>query len=132
MKVAIPVSEYSGLDSPVYGHFGSADYFVLVDTDTMKAECLSNRDRHHEHGACRPLKALAEAKPDVVLVGGIGPGALIGLRQAGIAVYRAPSGSVAEALRLFKAGELEELDAEATCAGHSRTIPGHPSRGCCS
>lgn len=119
MKICIPVSEYRGLESPVYGHFGSADCFVLVDTDTMKAECLSNRDRTHTHGACSPMKALAEAKPDAVLVGGIGPGALVGLRQAGITVCRAPGGSLAGALRLFKAGELEELDAEATCDGHT-------------
>jgi len=117
MKVCIPVSEYRGLDSPVYAHFGSAGCFVLVDTETMKVECLSNRDRHHEHGACSPLKALAGAKPDAVLVGGIGLGALMGLRQAGIAVYRVSSGNVADAIQMFKDGKLEALDAKATCAG---------------
>jgi predicted Fe-Mo cluster-binding NifX family protein len=119
MKVCIPVAEYRGLESPVYGHFGSADCFALVDTETMAVERLSNRDRAHVHGACSPVKALAGAKPNAILVGGIGTGALIGLRQAGITVCRAPSGTVADAVRLFKAGELEELNAEATCAGHA-------------
>jgi len=118
MKIAIPVAEYCALESQVYGHFGSADCFVLVDTETMTVERLSNRDRAHVHGACSPMKALADAKPHAVLVSGIGPGALIGLRQAGITVCRAPAGTVADAVRLFKAGQLQELDEEATCAGH--------------
>ena len=109
MKVCIPVSEYRGLESPVYGHFGSAACFALVNTDTMTVERLSNRDRAHVHGACSPVKALAGVKPDAILVGGIGTGALIELRQAGITVCRAPLGTVADAVRLFKAGELEEL-----------------------
>jgi predicted Fe-Mo cluster-binding NifX family protein len=45
MKVAIPVAEYCGLDSLVYGHFGSAPLFVLVDTETMSIESLSNAAR---------------------------------------------------------------------------------------
>jgi predicted Fe-Mo cluster-binding NifX family protein len=119
MKIAVPVAEYRGLESQTYGHFGSADCFVLVDTETMTVERLSNRDRAHVHGACSPMKALAGAKPNAVLVGGIGPGALIRLRQAGITVCRAPEGTVADAVRLFTAGELETLDAEATCASHA-------------
>ena len=119
MKVCIPVSEYRGLESPVHGHFGSAPCFIAVDTETMAAVELSNPDREHVHGACSPVKALAGAKPDAVLVGGLGAGALFGLRQAGIRVYLAPDGTVAEALRLFTTGQLEELTMTATCPGHA-------------
>ncbi len=118
MKICIPVSEYRGLESTVHGHFGSAGCFVLVDTETMAVGQLTNQDRDHVHGACSHVKALAGATPDVVLVGGIGPGALTGLRQAGIKVCAAPEGTVADAVRRFKAGELPELDQQATCAGH--------------
>ncbi|MCE9615090.1 MAG: diguanylate cyclase [Lentisphaerae bacterium] len=121
MKVCIPVSAYRGLDSPVHGHFGSANCFCLVDTDTMTAERVANHDLDHVHGACNPLKALAGANPQAVLVGGIGPGALIGLRRAGITVCRAAAGTAAQAVRLFMAGKLEVLDATATCAGHGGT-----------
>ena len=117
MKVCVPVAEYCGLESQVYGHFGSAASFAVVDTETMEVAQLSNRDQVHVHGACSPLNALAGAKPDVVLVGGIGLGALSGLRQAGIIVCIAPEGTVAEAVRLFKEGELQELEAS-TCACH--------------
>ena len=118
MKICIPVAECKGLESPVYGHFGSAPLFVEVDTETMAVEPISNQDHGHVHGSCNPMKAIAGRKPDAVLVGGIGPGALVGLRQAGIAVFLAPQGTVADAVRMFNAGELAELERQATCGGH--------------
>ena len=121
MRICIPVTEYNGLESTVYGHFGSAPLFVEVDTESLAIEPISNQDHGHVHGACNPMKAIAGRKFSAVLVGGIGPGALMGFRQAGIAVFLAPQGTVAEAVRLFKAGELPELDRQATCSGHQGT-----------
>ena len=124
MKVCIPVSEMRGLESPVHGHFGSAPGFLAVDSATLAVEVLANGDRDHVHGACSPVRALAGAKPDAVLVGGLGAGALAGLRQMGIRVYLAPEGTVAQAVRLFKEGKLEELVATATCGGHAQGAGG--------
>ncbi len=118
MKVAVPVAEYRGLDSLVYGHFGSAPVFVLVDSEAMSVEALGNPDQTHVHGQCSPMKALAGAMPDAVVVGGIGTGAVLGLRQAGIKVYRATGGTVADALSLLQRGDLEEITGQGTCAGH--------------
>jgi predicted Fe-Mo cluster-binding NifX family protein len=119
MKICIPVAEYQGLESPVYGHFGSAPCFALVDTETMTVSPLANRDQKHIHGACSPVKAMAGAKPDAVIVGGIGAGALLGLRAAGIKVYRAGGGTVADAVRQFKAAELPEIEDDGACASHA-------------
>lgn len=118
MRVCIPVARYSGLESPVFGHFGSAPCFALVDTETMAVEQLSNRDHEHVHGACSPIKALAGSNPDVILVGGIGMGALMRLRAAGIKVYRASGGTVESAVRQFGNNELAEIDENGVCAGH--------------
>ena len=118
MKVCIPVAEYCGLESLVYGHFGSAPVFALVDSETMAVEPMGNRDEGHVHGQCSPVKALAGAKPDAVVVGGIGGGALMGLRQAGIKVYQATGGTVAEMVTLLKNGGLKEVAPEHTCGGH--------------
>jgi predicted Fe-Mo cluster-binding NifX family protein len=115
MKIAVPVDEYRGLESQVYGHFGTAPTFVLVDSETMAVEALDNPNAVHEHGHCSPLRALGAARPGAVLVGGIGMGAVIGLRQAGIGVWRAPQGTVADAIRLFNKGQLEEVGDRATC-----------------
>ena len=127
MKIAIPVAEYRELKSPVYGHFGSAPAFALVDSETLSVEALGNRDHAHVHGACSPLKALAGARPDAVIVGGIGAGALLGLRAAGIKVYRAAGGTVADAVRQFKAAELPEIEEDGVCAGHGGDHSCHTS-----
>lgn len=118
MKIAIPVSSYSGLTSPVHGHFGSAPAFALVDSDTLAVEAVGNSDQAHVHGACSPMKALAGARPDAVVVGGIGAGALFGLRAAGIEVYRCAGGTVASAVEQLKAGALEAVDESGVCGGH--------------
>ena len=126
MKIAMPISAERGLESPVHGHFGSAPGFLAVDAETLAAETLPNGDREHAPGACSPLRALAGARPDAVLVGGLGAGSLAGLRQLGIRVYRVPEGTpAAEAVRRFQAGQLPELTDVATCAGHA-----HGAGGC--
>ena len=118
MKIAIPVADYRALESQVYGHFGSAPVFALVDSETMDIKPVGNRDHGHVHGACSPLKALAGAKPDAIIVGGIGMGALLGLRAAGMKVYRCTEGTVADAVRLLKDNKLEEIDDKGACGGH--------------
>ena len=85
----------------------------------MKVERLANRDIDHVHGACSPMKAMTDVKPDAVIVGGIGTGALLGLRAAGIRVYRSTGGTIAQVVCLLKAGKLSEIDEDAACAGHA-------------
>jgi predicted Fe-Mo cluster-binding NifX family protein len=126
MKIVIPVGEYLGLESPVHGHFGSAPAFALVDSETMAVEAIGNSDKVHVHGACNPMNALAGSNPEAVVVGGIGMGALMGLRAAGIKVYRAAGGTVADVVRQLKTAELTEIEENGACAGHSG---GHSCHG---
>jgi len=129
MKVCIPVEEYRGLDSPVYGHFGSAPVFVLVNTETLAIEPLGNHDHEHQHGACSPLKALGGQQVNAVIVVGIGPGAIQGLQQAGIDVFQFRGGTVAEAVRQFRANALPAMTIECACGGHgSGQSCGHQAR----
>ena len=129
MKLCIPVEEYRGLDSLVYGHFGSAPVFALVDSETLAVEPIGNRDHEHEHGACSPLRAMGRRQVNAVIVGGIGPGAINGLQQAGIEVFRCVGGTVAEAVHNFNAGELPTLTLASACAGHGDGQPcGHQAR----
>ena len=124
MKVCLPISKNLGLESPVHGHFGSAPGFLAVDTETLDAEAILNANLGHAHGGCSPVKALAGHKPEAVLVGGLGAGALAGLRQMGVRVYLVQAGTAAEAIAEFKAGALRELTDVATCGGHAHE-PGH-------
>ena len=76
MKIAFPTQFDHGLESPVFGHFGSAGYFLVVDDASGAVETIVNADRDHLHGQCQPLAALGGNKVDAVVVGGIGGGAL--------------------------------------------------------
>jgi len=123
MKAVFPTNSELGLTGNVYGHFGSAPFFVLVDTDTGGYEVVINHDKDHLHGQCQPLKALGGIKADIIVVGGIGKGALSKLTSAGIKSYRAVEGSVMVNLDLLKSGNLSEFTLDQTCSGH--TIDGN-------
>lgn len=118
MKVCFPVSENQGLESQVFGHFGSAPGFVVVDMATDEITAISNRDQIHEHGACNPVAGLGGHQVDAIVVGGIGGGALQKLNRSGLRVFQAHEGTVAENVLLFKANELPEYQPGHTCGGH--------------
>jgi len=118
MKIAFPTQVDQGLESPVYGHFGSAVYFVVVDDDSGAVETIHNADRAHQHGHCQPLAALGGQKVDAVVVGGIGGGALQKLLSSGVKVYRAIEGTLNQNLELIRARRLPEFSFGMTCAGH--------------
>ena len=119
MKVCFPVNTIQSLDSEVYGHFGSAPAFILVDTETKEATTITNSDQNHAHGMCSPIKALGGQKIDCVVVGGIGGGALMKLNQSGISVYKAMGLTVNDNLNLMNSGKLPIFKPGHTCGGHS-------------
>jgi predicted Fe-Mo cluster-binding NifX family protein len=118
MKIAFPVEKDQGLESTVYGHFGSAPHFMVLDIDSGSLKAINNSDAHHEHGQCQPIRALGGNPVDMVVVGGIGAGALMKLQSEGIRVFRAVEGNVSDNLALLKSGKLPEFAANMTCAGH--------------
>ena len=118
MKVCFPVQHNHGLESAVFSHFGSAPVFVVVDTESGQVAEVINRDLHHAHGACSPLKALDGHRIDAVVVGGIGGGALAGLNRAGIQVYRSEESTVAGNIARLQQGALEQWLPGQTCGGH--------------
>jgi predicted Fe-Mo cluster-binding NifX family protein len=118
MKVCFPVMSNNGLESPVFGHFGSAPMFMVVNTETMELTEISNQDLHHAHGSCSPLRALGGRQVDAIVVGGIGAGALLGLNRAGLKVYHAQGATIAENLAWMAQVELPELKPGQTCGGH--------------
>jgi predicted Fe-Mo cluster-binding NifX family protein len=118
MKICFPVFKNEGMDSKVFGHFGSAPMFVVADTTTREVENVLNRDRNHEHGTCQPLKALGGQIYDAIIVGGIGAGALTGLNQAGLKVYQALNTTISENLDSFEKGNLTEIRFDQVCGDH--------------
>ena len=118
MKVCFPVGKAEGLESKVYGHFGSAPVFIVVDTENNNVTIINNNDQHHAHGACNPMKALNDQTVDAIVVGGIGAGALSRLNQIGIKVFQAQIQTVRENIQMLKDQNLPEFTLQHTCAGH--------------
>lgn len=130
MKICFPVTANQGLESKVFDHFGSAQRFVLVDTETDALLSIDNDDQHHAHGACNPLKALAGNQVDAIVVGGIGGGALAKLNRAGVRVYSSQAATVGENVALFKSGAFRELVPQG-CGAHGGHGHGHgQGHGC--
>ena len=125
MKVCFPVVKADGLESEVYGHFGSAPVFLFVETDGNHLTSVNNRDQHHVHGACNPMKALNNQKVDVVVVGGIGAGALSRLNQLGIKVFQARASTVKENVMMLNNQNLPEFTLSHCCSGHGQSGCGH-------
>ncbi|MDA8430453.1 MAG: diguanylate cyclase [Geobacteraceae bacterium] len=119
MKVCFPVDMNQGLESQVYGHFGSAPGFVVVDMITSEVTAINNSDQIHQHGACNPVAGLGGHQVDAIIVGGIGGGALHKLNASGLRVFQAQTGTVSENVALFQANGLQEFLPGHTCGGHS-------------
>ena len=118
MKICFPIIGNEGLKSQVNVHFGSTKDFLIYDSDTKDHEVVSNADAGHAHGMCQPLKALQGRKIDIVIVGGVGMGALQKLNAMSIRVCRAVSGSVNDNIQLFQENKLAEINANDACSGH--------------
>ena len=118
MKICFPVSKADGMESEVYGHFGSAPAFLVIETDSNTVTTINNKDQHHEHGACNPLKALNNQKVDAIVVGGIGGGALNKLNQLGIKVFQSQASTIKENVAMFNKQGLPEFAATHCCPGH--------------
>lgn len=119
MRVCIPILENEGIESKPYNHFGSAPKFLVVNLEGQEIEVIDNGDLNHEHGKCQPLKALANKAVDVVIVRGIGAGAISKLNSMGTKVYRGVEGNVKENLQLLKDNKLVEFTVDKGCNQHS-------------
>jgi len=118
MKVGFAVQCNEGLESKVYGHFGSAPAFIIVDTDSQQVSAVDNNNAHHVHGACNPVVALGGNSIDAMVVGGIGAGAISRLNAMGVKVYRAGAPSVSENIELLSQNRLQEVSMNDSCREH--------------
>jgi predicted Fe-Mo cluster-binding NifX family protein len=119
MKVGFAVESNQGLGSNVYGHFGSAPAFIIVDSELNQVSAVDNTNSHHVHGACNPVMALGGNSIDALVVGGIGAGAIMKLSAMGVKVYRAGAATVNENMALLEENRLQELTKDDSCQEHS-------------
>ena len=102
MKVAIPSS-----GDQVNPHFGHSEEFTVVGIEGQQVgsmEIISARMLQHNHGGLAGL--IKDSGADIVIAGGIGPGAVQALEAAGLRVVTGASGKVEEVAEKYARGEL--------------------------
>lgn len=108
MKIAV-TSTGDTLDSQVDPRFGRAACFIIVDTETMQYEAITNDNVQAAGGAgINSAQNVAQSGAEAVLTGNCGPNAERTLKAANVKLYTGVSGTVQQVVEDFKAGKLAE------------------------
>lgn len=118
MKIAISATSKE-MSSNVDPRFGRAKFFIVVDTETDASSVHDNAQNlaAAQGAGIQAAETVAQLGAEAVVTGNVGPKAFRALNAAGIKVYLSNEGSVADAIRKFKAGELKE-SSTANVEGH--------------
>jgi predicted Fe-Mo cluster-binding NifX family protein len=110
VKVAVSTLG-SVLDDPVDERFGRTDHLLIVDCDTLRAECIDNAaNRDALQGAgIGAAELVANSGAEAVITGHLGPKAYRALSMVGIEGYSGVGMTVREAVRAFEEGTLGRL-----------------------
>ncbi len=117
MKVCVPSSGQGGFDDTVSEHFGRAPTFTVVDTESGNVNVVNNSSEHMG-GTGKPPEQIAQTGAKVLVCSGLGPRAISMLESFGIEVYVGASGSVRQAMDLWRAGKLQRASDENACREH--------------
>ena len=111
MKIAVTYE-----DGQVFQHFGHTEQFMLYEAEDGEIKNRTLLDTNgNGHGALAGF--LAQNGAEVLICGGIGGGAQMALREAGIRLFGGVTGSADEAVKAFLAGTLG-YDPDVRCDHH--------------
>lgn len=112
MKIAVPNN-----GNMVNQHFGMSKSFAIVTVESEKVtrvEEISSEQFQHEHEGLANL--LKQHGVEVVITGGIGQGAINGLKMNGLQVIRGASGEYMKVIEEYINGTIEDINI--TCNHH--------------
>jgi len=99
------------LDSQVDRRFGRCSYFLIVDSETMSFEVMTNAAAGAMGGAgIQAAQSLAGKGVKAVITGNVGPNAFQTLSAAEIDVFVGAFGTIKEIIERFKRGELHQTE----------------------
>lgn len=118
MKICIPTEDDRGLEGKVCGHFGSAPFYTLIDTESGSCEIIGNSHDKHGHGACAPVGLLSSHAIDSVVCKGMGRGAIAALSRAGVNILVTEERIVSQVVEAAGQNKLRMLSPQDACSGH--------------
>jgi predicted Fe-Mo cluster-binding NifX family protein len=121
MKIAIS-STGKDLNCQIDPRFGRCQYFIFIDPETMEFEALENEGLMAMGGAgVQAAQLIAQRGATALITGNLGPNAASALSGSGIKIYLVSSGTVKEAIEVYKTGSLREVS--------GATVPPHFGMG---
>ncbi len=128
MKIAIPDN-----NGEVNQHFGQSTSFSTIEIDNSnqisKVDTVSTTGLQHKHeGIADFLKGLGV---EVVIVGGIGQGAIDGLESRGLKVLFGAKGAVKDVAETFAQGKLVSKRTVCSHHGHHHGDHNHGDNHSC-
>jgi predicted Fe-Mo cluster-binding NifX family protein len=117
MKICV-TAQAESLDAQIEARFGRCSFFVIVNSETMTYEVVSNTAVNAMGGAgVQAAQTLVDKDVSVVLTGNIGPNAYRVLSAAGIRMVTGVTGNVENAVKQYQKGTLSETTGP-TVSGH--------------
>lgn len=107
MKIAFPVKENNGLDSVLDDHFGVAEKFLIVDTETRNFEFKDNQKLSAKGSKCKTGVFKKQDHVDAVITKCMGDGSQRSLNSSNIKIFQAQQDTIAENLALLEADQLK-------------------------
>lgn len=104
MKIALP-----NIDNIVNPHFGTSKSFVIVNVENNKitnTQEVSTAELAHQHESLADL--LVKNGVSLVITGGIGGGAIGGLKNYGLEVIKGASGDYKTVVHQYIDGTLQD------------------------
>ena len=99
------------LEDQVDQRFGRCKYFILVDSDTLTFEVISNQGVFASSGAgIKAAQTLAEKGVKAVISGNVGPNAFDTLTAADIEIFIGATGEIKNIIHKFNRGELKKTE----------------------
>ena len=117
MKICVPSLGKKGLEEKVGEHFGRVPFYTIYDTETEEVKVIENTSEHMG-GVGYPAEIIARNGVEIMLCCGLGRRAIQMFEEFGIMVYIGASGTVKDAIQMWKNGKLEAATDENACREH--------------
>ncbi|GAB6137906.1 NifB/NifX family molybdenum-iron cluster-binding protein [Halanaerobaculum tunisiense] len=118
MKIAVTVSNNTGLEAEVDSKFGRTAYFAIIDLATEEVEFIANTAANSASGAgVKAAQLVADEEVETLISGRVGPKAFRGLDKVGIKIYTTTGTTLQEVIADYKDGNLTKIDGP-TNQGH--------------
>jgi predicted Fe-Mo cluster-binding NifX family protein len=118
MKIAV-TSQGTDLNSEVDPRFGRAAYILIVDSETMEYESLDNSENINrlKGAGIQASVMIKNSGAEILMTGYCGPNAVKTLNAAKIKIISNISGTVQNAIDIFKGGNFS-YTSEPNTEGH--------------